>query len=248
MFTVFQRVFTVLARPLTAPTAASALRIVELVIVALLGKRVDRALERRNNLVLRIPLRIQERFRFLSRAQDHSATSRRPRCVSKTGTTAHASPTVAAATATATTCTAILAPKGRELCKCCIKLGHICGPMHIIREQHAGLVRVVGYTTVLLIGLAGTFAVLAGTFAMFTRFSALTVTTTSMQTTGHFGKFHTLGQGTSCAKHGSASRACASICGFAFGSVLGCRHLYLTQRKKKRQKTKIYLFEAKGIS
>lgn len=125
------------------------LRVVELIVVGLLGEGILRTLKRRNDLILRVPLGIQERLGLLCRAKDHIVRHvRSTRGVAKAAATMGALGLGRAALglgrATATTNATILSYKLRELSECRVELANICGGVHSVREQLAELARVIG--------------------------------------------------------------------------------------------------------
>jgi hypothetical protein len=145
-----------------AAAATGALCIVKLVIVALLSERIFRALKRRHNGVLRVPLGVQECLGLLGGAEDHIVRNVcRTRGVAKAATTVSTAAAGLATTVTATTYTTVLTYKRRELRERGIQLANICGGVHSAREELTELARVIGHTAVLAACIAA-HTVLAG--------------------------------------------------------------------------------------
>jgi hypothetical protein len=144
-----------LAALATGLAAAGTLRIVKLVIVALLSERIFGALERRHNGVLRVPLGVQECLGLLSGTKDHIVRNVcRTRGVAKAATTVSTAAAGLATAVTATTYTAVLTYKRRELRERGIQLANIRSGVHSAREELTELARVIGHTAVLFACIA----------------------------------------------------------------------------------------------
>lgn len=177
---------------LTALTGTRALRIIKLIVIGLRclsSERIVRAYERRNNLVLRVPLRVQKRLGFILGAEDHVVRGQgRSRSVAETTTvlaralarTAATSPRAARAAAHA-----VLAHKLRELRERAVQGRNIGRGMETCRKGLAEITRV-----------RRSAAPLSVTARMLATTAAMPVTTTTMKSTSHVGEAYTLGQGT----------------------------------------------------
>ena len=179
--------FTGCLLSLASFTAAGPLRVVELVVVALLGERIGRALERGNDLVLRVPLGVQEGLGLVGGAQDHvvgrSGGARRVTKATAVLPCAAAALAGSAATAAGTAAHAVLADKLRQLRERSVQRRDIRRGMHAGRKSLAEIARVG----------RGASALSAGSLAGLARCAAMT--TTTMKSTRHVGEAYTLGQG-----------------------------------------------------
>jgi hypothetical protein len=152
-FTALLGRLTALLGRLTALLGTRPLSVVELVIIGLLSKGILWALEGGDDLILRVPLGVQECLGLLRGTKDHIVRHiRSTRGVAKAaaamGALGSAALGLGCATAStsaaATTNATILSYKLRELSKCRVELANIRGGVHPVREQLAELARVIG--------------------------------------------------------------------------------------------------------